>query len=69
MDRPRQFPLGKYRGLTFGIERQPGGSADLYLEGQGIRKTMLSDDSQGARAVQKVLAGLRGLRTVVDSVD
>ncbi len=34
VDYRRRFPVGKYRGLTFGIEKYPGGAADVYLEGQ-----------------------------------
>jgi hypothetical protein len=47
----RQIPLGRYCGLTFGVERYPGGGVDVYLEGQGIRRDQLSRNSQGARAV------------------
>jgi hypothetical protein len=55
----RQFPLGKYRGLTFGVEMHPGGAADVYLEGQVTRTGMLN--SLGPRAV------LNGLSRVMDS--
>jgi hypothetical protein len=54
----RQFSLGRYRGLTFGIERYPGGAADVYLEGHVVRKAQLSRDSHGARAVTNALARL-----------
>ena len=53
---PRQFPLGRYCGLTFGIERYPGGGVDVYLEGQAMRRDQLSRESQGARAVLNALA-------------
>lgn len=56
VDHRRQFPLGKYRGLSFGIERHPGGAADVYLEGQSYRTAMLSKESQGPRAVMNALA-------------
>jgi hypothetical protein len=55
----RQFPVGKYRGLTFGIEMHPGGAADVYLEGQLQRTGMLN--SLGPRAV------MNGLGRVVES--
>jgi N12 class adenine-specific DNA methylase len=55
----RQFPLGQYRGLRFGIELHPGGAADVYLEGQAVRSGMLN--SLGSRAV------MNGLGRVVDS--
>jgi N12 class adenine-specific DNA methylase/SAM-dependent methyltransferase len=58
VDRPRRFPLGWYHGLSFGIERHPGGTADVYLEGRAFRKTTLSRDSQGPRAVTNALARL-----------
>ena len=54
----RQFPVGKYRGLTFGIERHPVGASDVYLEGQTVRTTMLSKESQGPRAVMNALGRL-----------
>src|SRR5205814_7432790 len=58
VDRPRRFPLGTYRGLTFGIERHPGGAADVYLEGQAFRTGLLSKESQGPRAVTNALGRL-----------
>jgi hypothetical protein len=58
VDWPRMYPVGEYKGLTFGIERHPGGAADVYLEGKAIRKAMLSRDSQGARAVTNALGRL-----------
>ena len=47
----KRFPLGVYRGLKFGIERHPGGSAEVYLIGAADRKASLSQESQGPRAV------------------
>ncbi|WP_238602679.1 DEAD/DEAH box helicase family protein [Fimbriiglobus ruber] len=58
VDHRRQFAVGKYRGLTFGIERHPGGHADVYLEGAGFRTAQLSRDSQGPRAVMNALKRL-----------
>ncbi|AWM37000.1 hypothetical protein GobsT_51110 [Gemmata obscuriglobus] len=52
----RRFPLGKYRGLAFGIERHPVGGADVYLEGQASRTGLLS--SHGPRAVLNALGRL-----------
>ncbi len=60
VDRPRRFPLGRHQDLAFGIERYPGGSADVYLEGQSLQKTGLSKESQGPRAVINALARLAG---------
>ena len=47
----KRFPLGVYRGVKFGIERHPGGSAEVYLIGAAERKASLSQESQGPRAV------------------
>jgi N12 class adenine-specific DNA methylase len=55
VDRQRRFPLGMYHGLAFGIERHPGGTTDVYLEGKTFRKSMLSRDAQGPRAVTNAL--------------
>ena len=52
------FTLGSYHGLTFGVERQPGGSADIFLEGQALRTTPLSKESQWPRAVMNALSRL-----------
>lgn len=60
VDWARMFPIGQYKGLTFGIERHPGGAADAYLEGQAVRKAMLSRDSQGAKAVLNALGRMEG---------
>ncbi len=56
----RAFALGRYRGLAFGIEYHPGGAADAYLEGRGVRKAALARESHGARAVLNALARLAG---------
>lgn len=60
VDRIRYFPVGTYRGLTFGIQRHPGGSADVYVEGRLSRTTMLSKDAQGPRAVMNALHRIVG---------
>jgi N12 class adenine-specific DNA methylase len=54
------FPLGKYRGLSFGIEMHPGGAADVYLEGRTFRKSQLSKESRGAKAVSNALIRITG---------
>ncbi|OWK35497.1 hypothetical protein [Fimbriiglobus ruber] len=55
VERRRVFPIGEYRGLAFGLERHPGGSTDVYLEGRGYRTAPLSRESQGPRAVMNAL--------------
>ena len=55
VERTRQFPLGTFRGLAFGIILHPGGAADVTLEGQVSRTGMLSKESQGPRAVMNAL--------------
>ena len=54
----KSFPLGRYRGLDFGIVLHPGGSADVYLEGAAVRHGMLSRDHHGPRAVLNALERL-----------
>jgi N12 class adenine-specific DNA methylase len=58
----RKFPLGKYRGLTFGIEHRWGG-AHIYLTGEAELTATLSKESRGARAV------LNALSRITDSYD
>ena len=50
----RRFPLGKYRGLTFGIEYR-WNNAHIYLTGQTELSAPLSKESRGARAVLNAL--------------
>ena len=33
----KRFPLGRTRGLAFGLVLHPGGAADVYLEGAATR--------------------------------
>ena len=54
----RRFKLGVYRGLEFGIERDPDGTADVYLAGAADRKGFLTRESQGSRAVLNALGRL-----------
>ena len=56
----RSFPLGQYRGLTFGIILHGNGAADVYLEGATTRHGMLSRDHRGPRAVMNALERLVG---------
>jgi N12 class adenine-specific DNA methylase len=56
----KRFPLGRYRGLTFGLVMHPGGSSDVFLEGAVTRHGMLSRDHQGPRAVLNALDRLAG---------
>ncbi len=54
----KRFPLGRYRGLEFGIELHPGGAAAAYLEGATVRHGMLSRDHHGPRAVLNAIERL-----------
>jgi len=58
----RRFPLGKYRGLSFGIEYR-WNSADVYLTGEAELRVPLAKESRGARAV------LNALNRIVASYD
>jgi len=59
----KRFPLGRYRGLDFGIVLHSGGAADVYLEGAATRYGMLSRDHHGPRAV------LNAVDRLADSYD
>jgi N12 class adenine-specific DNA methylase/predicted RNA methylase len=50
--------LGRYRGLSFGVLLHPGGSAEVFLEGDVTRHGMLSRDHRGPRAVLNALERL-----------
>lgn len=56
----RRFPLGRYRGLDFGVVLHSGGAADVFLEGAATRHGMLSRDHHGPRAVLNALDRLAG---------
>ena len=56
----RRFPIGTIRGLSFGIVKYRFSAPDVYLEGQGSRKTPLASESQGPRAVSNALERLIG---------
>jgi len=54
----KRFPLGRYRGLDFGIVLHSGGAADVYRDGAATRYGMLSRDHHGPRAVLNALERL-----------
>ena len=56
--KPNAIPIGRYRGLDFGIVLHPGGAADIYLEGAAVRHGMLSRWPVGPRAVLNALERL-----------
>jgi N12 class adenine-specific DNA methylase/predicted RNA methylase len=51
----KRYPIGRTRGLAFGIVLHPGGGSDVYLEGSAVRHGMLSRDHHGPRAVLNAL--------------
>ena len=56
----RTFPLGKYRGLSFGVVLHPQFPPEVYLEGAVTRQSRLSRDHHGPRAVLNALERLVG---------
>lgn len=50
----RKFPVGKYRGLSFGVEYR-WDTLDVYLLGEAECRTQLSKGAHGARAVMNAL--------------
>jgi hypothetical protein len=56
----RRFPLGRFRGLAFGIVLHAAGDADVYLEGSAVRHGTLSREHRGPRAVLNALERLAG---------
>ncbi len=56
----RTVPLGMYRGLRFGLVLQPHQAPDVFLDGAASRRTMLSRDHHGPRAVLNALDRLAG---------
>jgi N12 class adenine-specific DNA methylase/predicted RNA methylase len=56
----RRFPLGRYRGLAFGLVRHPGGATEVFLDGAATRHGMLSRDHRGPRAVLNAVERLAG---------
>jgi hypothetical protein len=62
-EKPREskaYPIGRYRGLAFGLVLHPNGAAEVFLEGAATRHAMLSRDHQGPRAVINALDRLAG---------
>ncbi len=47
----RRVPLGVFRGLQFGLILHPHFPPDVFLEGAAARRSMMSQDHQGPRAV------------------
>ncbi|WP_437186724.1 DEAD/DEAH box helicase family protein [Planctomicrobium sp. SH668] len=58
LNQPTKIPFGTYHGLEFGLIVDPEFSPDVYLQGQLIRKTRLSKDHQGPRAVLNAIERL-----------
>src|SRR5439155_10197419 len=54
----RRFPLGLYRGLSFGLILHPQYAPEVYLEGATTRESMLSREHHGPRAVLNALERL-----------
>jgi N12 class adenine-specific DNA methylase len=50
-----RLPVGRYRGLDFGLVLHAGGAAEVFLEGQAIRHGLLSREHRGPRAVLNAL--------------
>lgn len=56
----RRVSLGIYRGLQFGLIIHPHFPPDVYMEGAATRRSMLSKEHQGPRAVLNALERLAG---------
>ena len=54
----RRFPLGVYRGLRFGVILDPQFAPEVYLEGAMTRRSPLSREHRGPRAVLNALERL-----------
>jgi N12 class adenine-specific DNA methylase len=54
----RDFPLGVYQGLRFGVLLHPQFAPEIYLEGAITRTAVLSREHRGPRAVLNALARL-----------
>ena len=55
-----RVPLGTYRGLRFGLLRHAEFPAEVYLEGTVTRRSGLSREHQGPRAVLNALERMAG---------
>ena len=59
----RQFSVGRYRGLDFGVTKYVGGAADVYLEGRAFRTAqLLKDSARPPRGVERAEPHRRQLR-------
>ena len=56
----RRFPLGLYRGLSFGLILHPQYAPEAYLEGATTWQSTLSREHHGPRAVLNALERLAG---------
>ena len=54
----KRFMLGQMRGLGFGIMKHRFGAPEVLLEGRGERRSQLSRESRGPRAVSNALERL-----------
>ncbi len=54
----QRIPLGTYRGLRFGMVLNPQSAPEVFLEGRIGRRSTLSKDSHGPRAVLNALERL-----------
>ena len=54
----QRFPLGKYRGLEFGLIMHALGGTEAYMEGATTRKLSFLKDHPGPRAVVNALEKL-----------
>jgi N12 class adenine-specific DNA methylase len=52
---PIRIDLGKFHGLTFGLDLSPSGPRELRLSGATTRRTTLSRDATGPRAILNAL--------------
>jgi hypothetical protein len=53
-----RIPLGRFRGLKFGVTLHPGGASEVFLEGNVFREALLSRENRGPRAVLNALERL-----------
>jgi N12 class adenine-specific DNA methylase len=53
-----RIPIGVYRGLRFGMVLHPQFPPELYLDGETVRKSNLSRDHHGPRAILNALERL-----------
>ncbi len=60
LHQPAKILCGRYHGLEFGLILDPEFSPDVYLQGEITRKTRISRDHQGPRAILNALDRLAG---------